>query len=430
MKYEYTKHIQTHALGTDAYLYTLPTSVRGLTYCHIALPHGSHHAPGARVLADVLGEILPDASSKGQARATLRGTLRAAGAEVCVGVEEEYVSVHITAPSKQFESALRAVLQVVLHPTVPQKEFTEIRRRLEVAYIEMQDNTRYQAKRLLTRAWYGDTHPHTLPTPERCAEELAGTTAAQAREWYANTRTQRGFVAVCATDTAAKRIQNIFSDMLAGVQEHTMPPLVSVEDVLALHNAEAYTQHVPDKINIDTCIGVPLATTRDSEEYHALRAGVYVLGGSASGRLFQQLRNKNNYTYGSYAKLYGNTTPYPLYLMANAIFPNTVYEQALVVFQNTIHEWAEKGITAKELAEYKTEVLGKYVVALASTKHVAATVFAYVATGRALSEIDAFPETVEDISRAEVNSAIAEAVDVAKLTTAAAGTFLDMMVKR
>jgi zinc protease len=419
----YTHTIETREPLSGTTLHMLPTTVRGLTYCSLALPHGAYHAQGVSAVADVCGLLLPECSSRGQSRSVLRAALRAAGAEVWAHMHGTHLAVHIVVPSKQVESVLRMVLRAVFTPTFSQREFREAQQRMGQYYADMQDDTRFHARRLWSEVWYGSAHPYALHTPEAYRNACVELVAKESKEWYTGTRTRAGVVAVCASDVPAKRVERVLAEAFETVAEGTREACVDVEDTRTPADATVVqTHHVPHKENVDVLIGAPLSLTRESDAYHALRAGVYILGGGATGRLFHQLREKHNFTYGSYATLSGTDTPYPLALNATAIFPRAVYDRALPVFQEVMLCWAEKGITAHELAAYKTEALGRRVVSLSSTKALVDTVFAYATSGRDIAEIDTQPRIIEALTTKEVNAAI-HTITPTHITAAAAGSF-------
>jgi len=406
--------------GADLYL--VPTATRDVVVATMAFPGGTHRTMERQTLALLAGELLPG-STRTTKRSVLRDKLEGLGAELSMNSDTETLTVSLACRPAVFPKALALAVEALAQPRFPASEFREAVERLDSQLGHMEEDTETMAATARSHLLYRPGHPHYIARPRTVRAELKDVAQGDVAAFYRDTMSTIGATVVLAGDLSMKRHRHALLRALG-----TLP---SAEPVREPHISLAKTTHmtvhdtiVPlrDKMNVDTYLAIPLALTRDHEDYHPLFMGVQTLGGSFSSRLFLELRTKRSLTYGSYATLAGMEDGYPGFLSAQAIFPNDVFLGARSAFRDVVRVWVDKGVTARELADRKEELTGRYVVDLSTTRGQCAAVFATARSRRPLSYLDDYPKILRSITRAQVNHAIKEHVAYDLAVTAAAGS--------
>jgi len=412
--YERTKQ------GTDIYL--LPTQLRDIVIAHIALPGGIHRTGNTEALAMLLSGMMPS-GTRGMSRNAVRERIEDLGAQVSVHEGSEHLFLKVIARKKVFGEVLDLLLQVVIAPRFNTREYTETLTRLDTALLNDQEDTHAQAAVARSHALYRRGHPHWILPPEEARAQLKQVSLDEVRAFHHKTLSAVGAVVVVCGDIAVSTLRTMLEDLCAQLPAERPSRVVDVHiDKTRAPDTADIVIPMADKMNVDTLLAVPLSITRDHDDYHPLATGVYTLGGSPTSRLFMSLRNRQSLTYGAYASLGGLENGYPGYLSARAIFPHNVFLRGRDALRIEVAKWTEKGITARELDACKEELAGKHKVGLSTTSGRASALLGTILNGKTPDHLDEYPNTIQALTRAEVNRAIKEHVSYDLAITAAAGS--------
>ncbi len=417
-----TARTTVEALPNGLTLYLIPTTVADIATCLIAFPGGTRATYDTQSLALLHAELLPGSTLK-RSRESLRARFDALGCRVRVASDTKHLTVSLSCRTQALAPALTLLGEALRVPTFPGTEVREERARLLSALEQSREDTRTRAHTALMHALYRKGHPQWSPDSEGLMRELGMMSAAKVRRFHKNTMHTHDACAVVAGDIDPKAVTRMFRSAFGTCTEGVHIPDASDTARVVARPSGDLTLHLKDKINIDTYLAVPLPTlTRTHADYEALSAGVGVLGGSSSGRLFHILRNQMSLTYHASARLEGFGDGYPGHLAAYTILPHDVFTRGREALRTVVREFIEKGITAKELTSRKEEVTGRHVVGLSTTSGMASAAFGALQSGLPLSYVDEYPERIGALSASEVNKAIHTHLDYAKSVTAAAGS--------
>jgi zinc protease len=331
------------------------------------------------------------------------------------------VDVHLSARTEVFTEALRLVVHMLREPVVTDTEFAEAVAHVRTYIEHERENTRAQARVALMRLLYADGHPHSMYTGDEAMRLLRRVTHKNVRAFHQRTFSTVGSLLCVGGDlprTLHKDIREITATLPSarpglGIDVHPDRTLSAAQEDVVVS--------LKDKINVDTCLAIPLSVTRSHEAYHALALGVAILGGSFTSRLFTSLRGRQSLTYGAYASIAGLEEGQAGYLLASAIFPHDVFLRGRTALRDEVAAFVAQGVSQKEVASRKEEVVGKYKVGLATTEGLVAGIFDTLMAGRPLSYIDESPAIIEAQTTREVNNAIKEHLRYDIAVTAAAG---------
>ncbi|HCF58738.1 MAG TPA: hypothetical protein DFS52_12195, partial [Myxococcales bacterium] len=161
---------------------------------------------------------------------------------------------------------------------------------------------------------------------------------------------------------------------------------------------------VPEKANVDVLLGHQGVLTRTDPEYYPAMIANYVFGGSASARLFQEVRDRLGLTYGIYSSLSSShgAGPWSVWMTLN---PSNV-EQAVDVVKRLSRELVQKGLTDAELEAAKETLVGKYKVGLATNSGMAGALALFEGYGLPSDFVDEHIARLQAVTKAQVSAVL------------------------
>jgi zinc protease len=406
------------ASGIDLVL--LPTATADLVTARVALGLGSFESYDRETVATLLSLMLPS-GVPGMRRSAVREKFDLLGASVSVSVGATHIFAVLTSRAATFPEAFALLMRVLAHPEPDDAEFAESVRKLTTSIEYSKEDTDFQAAHALARAQYRNGHPHWSHSAEELLRELRGVHLRDVRELHGRIMSSVGGLVVVAGDINPRVLLPALRRACAVIPQR-VPDAVRVLYPDRVTGATGdLVLPIADKMNVDTYLGIPLTLTRDHTDFEALGVAVAILGGSSSGRLFNELRTRRSLTYGAYATLGGFDDGYPGYLNAHAIFPSDVFLKGRDALKEVVEGFVARGVTAQELAKRKEEILGKFVVGLSTTRGACGAVFGTLLAGKPLTHLDEYPERIRALTLRDVNRAIRTHIDFTRAMTSAAG---------
>jgi zinc protease len=282
---------ETFALTNGLEVSVLRAGRLPLLYLVLVVRGGqSAEPPGLPGLADFTAEMLKN------------GTTRRTGPEVMAAIEDaggsfeartgrDSVTFTLTIPTEQAPAAIAAFAEMIQEPAFPEEELERHRQRELGRLMQLRADPNYTAQVVLFRELYGE-HPYARydATPESIALIQREHLVTFHRDRYA----ADGAFLVAAGDADAAVLRPLLEGAFGGV--------------LLVDR--------PDSVQSTVYIG--FATTPMSDpDFHALAVANEVLGGSASSRLFLNLREVHGWTYGAYSAVEETALFAPAYLFGD-----------------------------------------------------------------------------------------------------------------
>jgi zinc protease len=153
----------------------------------------------------------------------------------------------------------------------------------------------------------------------------------------------------------------------------------------------------------------------------ALRVGTAVFGHGFTGRLMGTVRDKEGLTYSIGAGM-GDDSIAPGDWAISASFAPALLDKGIASTRRELDKWWSLGITDAELADRKQGLVGGYFVGLSTTGGVAGTILVSLQRGYDLDWLDTYPQAINALTRAQVNSAIKNRLNPATMVLVKAGS--------
>ncbi|HIG74222.1 MAG TPA: insulinase family protein [Bacteroidetes bacterium] len=309
--------------------------------------------------------------------------------------------------------------ELYLTPAFDPDEVQKAQQKAVASVRRSRESTGARANGAFTRRLYPPTHPnHTLRASTEI-EQLEAVTPETARAYHGAHVGTEELTLVAVGDVEPGALAATVTEAFRGWAPHGRE--ASFARTAQPQPPGRETVEMADKLNLDVRMGHAVPLRRDSADFLALFAGVFVLGGNFSARLMQTVRDEQGLTYGVGARLAGPAVEHDMDLRVSISLSQENLERGIAATREQIERWAG-GITAEELERAKTTLAGQHVVGLATTGGLAARLLVYAERGFGPGYLDRYPEEIRALTVDEVNAAIARYVQPDALHVVAAGT--------
>ena len=329
----------------------------------LVIRSGDAFLPGvAGFVASLLnrGTATRDALTFAKAVDSLGATLEASSGP-------DSISVSASGLTKVTDPLLVLFADAVMHPAFPQEEFAKAQKRTLSSLEAQKKEPRALAGKLMNRTLFG-MHPYgDFLTPAK-VNAITRDALVNFHQWkFAPNNASLAVVG----DVKAAQILPLIEEAF-GVWERA--GLGSVESGV-VHKISGLTIHLLDlpgsvQSNVIVCRDAPSRQqATDLPEMNVMNS---ILGGGFSGRLFQNLREKHGYTYGSSSAFGYNKEAG--YFQATAETRNDVTAPAITEILGELNRIMSEPVAEPELELQRQYNIGNYLLSLESAGRVATRV--------------------------------------------------------
>ncbi|MNY08771.1 hypothetical protein D3C86_1416420 [compost metagenome] len=108
--------------------------------------------------------------------------------------------------------------------------------------------------------------------------------------------------------------------------------------------------------------------------------------------------------------------------MVNASFNPTLFQKGLDATMVQVSQWVKEGITAEELQNKKTNLIGSFKVGMSTTRGLSSTILSFLERGLEPNYIEQYPKDIEKVTLKEVNDAIKKYIQLDKMIVIKSGS--------
>ncbi len=348
---------------------------------------------------------------------TLNASIESIGASLYVSAGALQTSFAGQCLREDLPKLLSTLVEVLDQPAFPQTQFERYKMQtLTMLSIQAQDSFD-QAELAFNRLFYRD-HPYAHPQTGtfQTVQKLTRDDLVAFHERFFGPR-----------GMAIAVVGGIQPEDALGICENTLgtwrrpgqadlPELPTFSAPIA-----AQREHIPleDKSQTDLLVGT-LAPKTMSRDYYACSIGNNILGQfGMMGRLGNSVREKAGLAYGIQSELSGGVGPVP-WLIAAGVNPDNL-EKALRLIRKELQRFLSLPVTAIELKNSKTQMIGRIPLSLESNSGVANALLSIQRYGLSLDYFSDLPAILETISRDEILEAARRYWDLNKLIITSSG---------
>lgn len=273
------------------------------------------------------------------------------GSAVSVSAGTEHITVSVSSLTKNLDATLAIAEQVILHPRFDSRDFERLKKQRLEAIANQATQATTIANNVFEKLLYGGNSVMGTPVIGT-RESVEKLTLDDVKKYYADnfSPSLASMVVVGDIDKDAALEKLAFLKKWSGktIVHPAQPPVPPVDKTrLYLVNKEKAPQ---SEIRIGY-IGIPYDATGD---FYKATVMNYTLGGAFNSRINLNLREQHGFTYGAHSFFSGTKHPGPY--TASAGVRGNATDSSVTEFMSEIRNFADKGITAEELAFTKKSI--------------------------------------------------------------------------
>ena len=332
------------------------------------------------------------------------------GGELNAATSRETTVLYARVPDDRLETALDVMVGMVYEPV-----FAELDSEREVVLEEIamvEDNPQDLVHDVVAEAVFG-SHPLGRPVIGR-AEVISSVSRRALQGFHAAAYTADNLVVAAAGNLEHGKLAELLEARVpatpAGVRRTRKPIRRAGAPGLRFQRKDTEQYHV--------CLASPGISRKDERRFAASLLDS-ILGGSASSRLFQEIREKRGMAYSvySFASQYSDAGQIGLYVGTRE--DNLV--ECLEIAARELGDIASGNVGASELERAKDNLKGRMLLSMESTSNRMSRLGKALVTGTELLDLDELIERIDAVSAGDVGDLAADLLRADRLSAAGIG---------
>ncbi|MBO9585313.1 MAG: insulinase family protein [Flavobacterium sp.] len=345
--------------------------------------------------------------------------LQKLGVDININASTTKINIGFKCLKKDLDQVIVLLAEEVRNPLFDQKEFENLKLQFTGNVQENLNDPKERGSIALAQAIYPKANPNYSLSVEEDLANIKNATLEEVKAFHKKYFGPDSMHLVIVGDTEGANLNNSlkksFKNWSGGVVEN----MKFEEAKKAASTTQVIT--IPEKPSAELFIGQYTGLKRADADYIPFFIGNYALGAGFAGRLMQTVRDNDGLTYDISSDLGGNITTGG-YWFVNASFNPALFQQGLDATMVQVSKWVKDGITAEELENKKTNLIGSFKVSMATTNGMAGTILNFMDRGLEPSYIEQFPKDIEKATLQQVNDAIKKYIKLDKMIIIKAGS--------
>jgi zinc protease len=334
----------------------------------------------------------------GLAEETLTNRFADVGAVLGGSFDADRASFKLRTLTSEQQAALDAFTLVLHQPNFPEAVVSREQTRIVAALQEAETEPDSIAQKAFMQAVYG-MHPYSLDQNGEVGT-VPSLTVSQLRQFYQSHYTAKSAVIALMGDLTPDQARQIAQRLSAG-----LPAGPAVADIPAVPVLSApKLKKVPHPaMQAHILVGQP-GNKRGDADFFALYVGNYILGGGGFvSRLTEEVREKRGLAYSvySYFMPMSQLGPFQIGLQTK----KEQSEEALKLVMATVQKFVDQGVTEKELAAAKDNLIGGFPMRIDSNSKILEYLNMIGFYKLPLDYLDSFNDKVAAVTVQQVNDA-------------------------
>jgi zinc protease len=378
---------------------------------------GTSADPAARPGIASMTANLADNGAGGMTAPQIAARIESLGATIGASASQDSSTAFVSAPTANIEAAGAVLAQVVQAPAFAQEELDRDRRRaLDQLRVNMRDPS-FVAQRVAYRAIYGAA-PYGSPpggTPASLAALTRDDLVTYHRAWWRPDNATLIITGSMDAEAGFALAERLFGPWAAPAE--AMPPAPA---------SRAGTASAPRVIVIDNpasdqaAVSVVLrGIARSDDDYFPLVVANSALGGSSTGRLFQEVRVRRALSYGANSALAAWRDEGPLVALAQT--RNNAAPEVAQVMLAEIRRMRDEPIAEDVLTKRRTLLVGSFGRQVETTNGLGQFLANLAVQGLPMSDYARYIPNLQAVTPAQVTASVAAEIDPAQASIVIVG---------
>jgi predicted Zn-dependent peptidase len=284
------------------------------------------------------------------------------GASLSFGSESAFAS----ALSKYSERMLELMADAAMNPLLTEEEFQKEKDKLLENLKNQEKSVDAVAGRVAVALAYGLKHPSGEFVSEKTVNNVSLENVNAFYQKYFNPN--NAYLVIIGDvdyNTIKEQVETYFGKWKKSIEVTTNVPTANLNAQYTQINFVDMSNAVQSNISLMNTVSFKM----NNPDYHAVLIANHILGGGASGYLFNNLRETHGYTYGSYSSI--NANKYVSRFRAGASVRNMVTDSSVVEILKEVTRIRTEDVKSIDLANAKAKYVGDFVLALEKPQTIA-----------------------------------------------------------
>lgn len=373
----------------------------------------AYDAPETSGAAAVTHHLMPLVAG-GLEEETLTNRFADIGAVLGGSFDADRASFKLRTLTSEQQAALDAFMLVLHKPDFPQSVLAREQARIIAALQEAETEPDSIAQKAFMRSVYG-MHPYSLDQNGEIST-VQSLTVAQLRQFYQTYYTAKSAVIAIMGDLSSAEAKQIAERLSAGLPQG--PAVAAIPPVTALTMPTVKKLPHP-AMQAHILLGQP-GNMRGDPDFFPLYVGNYILGGGGFvSRLTEEVREKRGLAYSvySYFMPMSQLGPFQIGLQTK----KEQADEALTLVKDTVQQFVDKGVTEKELAAAKDNLIGGFPLRIDSNSKILEYLNMIGFYKLPLDYLDSFNQHVAEVTVQQINDAFKRRIHPDRFATVIVG---------
>ena len=343
--------IQKRTLGNGLNVWIVESHKVPLVQVNLLVRAGSGDDPAGRFGVASLTAAMLDEGAGSRTALQIADDSEFLGANLTTSSSFDASAIRLNVPSARLAAALPLMADVAIRPTFPQAELDRLRQERLTSLLQARDDAAQVAPLAFSRVVFGATHRYGTAAVGTPATVKAFSTS-DLRGFHASMYQPANATLVVVGDVTAAAVMPMLEQQFGSWKAAAAAPRSAVSPAPQLTASQVVIVDMPGAEQSQVRIGW-VGVPRSTSDYFTLQVLNTILGGSFTSRLNQNLREKNQFSYGASSRFDMRLSAGPFFAGAGVQTDKTA--DALREFFNELTAIV-KPVSADELAKAKNYV--------------------------------------------------------------------------
>lgn len=312
---------------------------------------------------------------------------------------------------------LGLLADVLTHPVFPEKDVQKVRSQLLTGLDLRAQDTGEMASLAFDQIAYAG-HPYRHPS-DGYRETIQAIERQDLVDFHASHYGPREMVIVITGAVDPDRARELVSENLGGWSNPNQPETFQVPEISPLPETIQKHHAIEEKSQADIVMGV-VGPRRQWEGFLPALLGNSILGQfGMMGRIGESVRNQAGLAYYAYSSLSSSIGPGP-WTVAAGVAPENL-DKAIGLIKTEIEKYISEPVTAEELADVKSNYVGRLPLSLESNSGVASAILKMERHQLGLDYLQEYEKMIREVSADSILEASRQYLDPERLAIATAG---------
>ena len=394
----YAAEIKPHRFVTPNGLTVLVVEQHALPIVQIQalVKTGSVQDPPEKAgLANLVASLLDEGTTTRNA-AQLAEQIEFVGGELEAKATHDFTTASARVLAKDTELGLELLADIVVHPSFPEPELQRVKKLILGEIIAQKDDPGVVAGKAFGRLVF-DGHPYSWPvngTEETLpAIDRTDVQAFHTREYLPN----QTIVAVVG-DVTVDRARSLIDKYFGSWQKGPVPARTAATPATI---DKPVVKLIDKELTQTTLVLGHVGISRTNPDFYAVTVMNYILGaGGFSSRLMDSIRDKQGLAYGVMSQFEPRAVPGPFLVSLQT--RNATANQALTGVLKELNGMKAAAVSAKELSEAKSYLIGSFPMRFDTTHKLAEVLCQVEFYGLGLDYFTQYPAWIAKVTADDV----------------------------